>query len=65
MANMKIIPLIAEAEHQAELKAEADIKTLIEAIDEEINELQAKIDIKLEQISARLEKLENPNDKPH
>ena len=65
MANMKIIPLIAEAEHQAELKAEAHIKTLIEAIDEEINELQAKIDIKLEQISARLEKLENPNDKPH
>jgi uncharacterized membrane protein len=62
---MKIIPLIAEAEHQAELKAEADIKTLIEAVDEEIDALTAQLEAKLAQITARLEKLENPNDKPH
>jgi uncharacterized protein YceH (UPF0502 family) len=65
MANMKIIPIIAAAEHQAETKAQADIKALIEAIDEEIEAVVAQIEMKLEQIGARLEKLENPNNKPH
>jgi len=65
MANMKIIPLIAASQHQAELKAEADIKTLIEAVDEEINELQAQLEMKLDQIKARLELLEHPNTNPH
>jgi uncharacterized protein YceH (UPF0502 family) len=65
MANMKIIPIIAAAEHQAEAKAAADIKALIEAIDEEIEAVVAQLEFKFEQITARLEKLEHPDSKPN
>ena len=58
MSQGKIIPLIATAEQRAKVAAEADLRQLIEAIDDEIDALQADIDIKLKQIVERLVKLE-------
>ena len=58
VSNMKIIPIIADAERQAEQKAAADLHELIDAIDIEIDELQQQLDQKIEQIEQRLSKLE-------
>jgi uncharacterized protein YceH (UPF0502 family) len=55
---MKIIPLIAAAEARAQKAAEDDVKALIAAIDEQINELEQQLDAKLAEIVARLTKLE-------
>lgn len=60
MSNMKIIPLIAAAEQRAQKAAEDDVKALIAAIDEQINELEQQLDAKLAEIVARLTKLEHP-----
>jgi uncharacterized protein YceH (UPF0502 family) len=57
---MKIIPLIAAAEQRAQKAAEDDVKALIAAIDEQINELEQQLDAKLAEIVARLTKLEHP-----
>jgi hypothetical protein len=58
MAQGKIEPLIAAAEQRAEAKSAADIHALINAIDEEINHLEAQLELKLEQITKRVEQLE-------
>jgi len=50
--------LIDAAERRANAAAEAELRHLIEAIDDEINALQAEIDAKLKQIVERLVKLE-------
>jgi predicted nucleic acid-binding Zn-ribbon protein len=58
MSQGKIIPLIAEAELRAEAHTEAEIRELITAIDNQIDELEKQLDEKLAQIIKRIEKLE-------
>ena len=59
MSQGKIEPLIDAAERQAVAKSQAELRTLIDAIDAEINELQRQLDEKIEQIERRLSKLED------
>lgn len=58
MSQGKIIPLIAEAELRAEAHTEAEIRELVTAIDNQIDELERQIDAKLKQIIERIDKLE-------
>jgi hypothetical protein len=58
MSQGKIEPLIAAAEQRAKAQSEAEIHALINAIDEEINHLEAQLELKLEQITKRVEQLE-------
>jgi DNA-binding Lrp family transcriptional regulator len=62
MAQGKIEPLIDAAEKRAIAKSQAEMRTLIDAIDTEINELQRQLDVKIEQIEQRLKKLEEGNE---
>jgi len=59
MSQGKIEPLIDAAERRAVTKSQAELRTLIDAIDAEINELQGQLDEKIEQIERRLSKLED------
>jgi hypothetical protein len=62
MSQGKIEPLIDAAEKRAIAKSQAEMRTLIDAIDSEINELQRQLDVKIEQIEQRLKKLEEDNE---
>lgn len=58
MSQGKIEPLISAAEQRAIAHAQAELRELITAIDTQIDELEQQLDRKIEQIIARLEKLE-------
>jgi len=62
MAQGKIEPLIEAAENRAKERSKEDIHALINAIDEQINELEKQMELKIVQIAAaigeRLDKLE-------
>jgi uncharacterized protein YceH (UPF0502 family) len=58
MSQGKIVPLIAAAEQRAVAQADADIKALIQAIDEQVAELERQLDRKIEQLAQRVSKLE-------
>jgi hypothetical protein len=58
MSNMKIVPLIAAAEAEAEVRSAAEMRELIGAIDAQIAVLEAQLELKLEQIQERVTKLE-------
>jgi hypothetical protein len=64
MSQGKIEPLIDAAEKRAVAKSQAEMRTLIDAIDAEINELQRQLDEKIEQIERRLSKLEEDGVSP-
>ena len=59
MSQGKIEPLIDAAERRAIADSQAEVRALIDAIDDEINELQRELDVKIEQIEQRLSKLED------
>ena len=52
MSQGKIIPLIAAAKREAETTAHAELRQLMDAIDSEIDALQARLDAKLAEITA-------------
>jgi len=58
MSQGKIIPLIAAAKREAETTAHAELRQLMDAIDSEIDALEAKLDQKMAEIVERLSKLE-------
>jgi len=58
VAYGKVEPLITAAEQRAILQSNAELHRFIELIDAELELVQAQIDEKIEQIQARLRKLE-------
>jgi DNA repair exonuclease SbcCD ATPase subunit len=58
MSQGKIEPLIDAAEKRAIAKSQAELRELITALDEQLDEAERQIEQKIEQIQQRLSKLE-------
>jgi cob(I)alamin adenosyltransferase len=60
----KIEPLISAAEQRATAKSQADLREFLAAIDTQLYVLEKELDEKIEQIQARLRKLEEGSGTP-
>jgi len=58
MSQGKIVPLIDAAERRAIATAQAELRELITALDEQLDEAERQVEQKIEQIQQRLRKLE-------
>jgi len=58
MSQGKIEPLIDAAERRAIATAQAELRELIAALDEQLDEAERQVEQKIEQIQQRLRKLE-------
>ena len=58
MSQGKIEPLIDAAEKRAIATAQAELRELIAALDEQLDEAERQVEQKIEQIQQRLSKLE-------
>ena len=58
MSQGKIEPLIDAAERRAIAHSQAELRELIAALDEQLDEAERQVEQKIEQIQQRLSKLE-------